>query len=141
MYFAAVELRLGEVPQDGVRYFLSVAADQGIRFKHLRTFGPFEFACVRFIRFQTDCPTFPPIIARMQTDGRAIIAPSKVGYRAFLAKGREGPVQTMLMHTTALPGHSKTFVGTTHPHWAAQFTQDRPATAEDPRDPEAGEVS
>lgn len=138
MYFAAVELRDGESPQDGVRHFIVVAADLGIRFRRLQVFGPFEFACHKFVRFRTDCPTFPPIIARLKSEGRGIIAPGMAGYRAFLPKGREGQVGLVLMQGTALPGQGKVYLGPQHPHWRTQFTGAGPAMAGDPCDPAGG---
>lgn len=122
MYFAALEVKSHEAPEAAIRHFITVAADHGIKFQRIQTFGPFEFAGVRFVRFQTDCPTFPPIIARLKASGRSVIAPTTTGYKAFLGSGREGQVGVVLMQGVALPGHSKTYLGPSHPHCMSQFT-------------------
>lgn len=121
MYFAAVELKPGEAPEDAVRHFVTVAAEQGIRFKKLQTFGQIEYACSTFIRFRTDCPTYPPVITRMRIGGRSVIAPMVTGYRLFLANGKEGQVNCTLMQGVPLPGYSKVYIGPSHEHWQAQF--------------------
>jgi hypothetical protein len=121
MYFAAIELKKGEKEETAIRHFVLAAADNNIRFKKLQSFGPFEFANAKFIRFQTDCSTYPPIVSRLKVDGRAVIAPEVGGYKAFLANGREGQVGTVLMQGTARPGHGKVYLGSSHQFWQAQF--------------------
>jgi len=132
MYFAAVELRSGEDPEEAIRYFLTVAADLGIKFKRAKTYGLIEIASVRLVRFQTDCPTFPPIVARLRNTKRSVVIPTTAGYRAFLANGREGPVKFAVMQELARPGYSKVYLGPGHEHWKAQFTPGAsPAKVED----------
>lgn len=133
MHFAAIELKRGENPEEVIRHFVTMAADLGIRFRKVRTFGPIEFACISFIRLQTDCSTFPPIVARLKATKRSIIAPTRLGYTAFLAKGREGRVGLMVMQGIPRPGYGKEYLGPAHPYWQVQFQSGaRPATAEDP---------
>lgn len=135
MYFAAVELKQGEDPEEGIRHFVSAAADLSIPFKKIRTYGPIGFARSEFARFQTDCQSFVPIVLRLKAEGRGLIIPVTTGgYRAYLANGREGSVGTVLMHGIARPGHGRIYIGPSHPHWQAQFTPGgRPAASEDPQ--------
>lgn len=142
MYFTAVELKRGENQQDAIRHFIEAAAEEGVRFRRLEVFGPIEFGCTRFIRFSTDCSVFPPIITRMKSARRSIIAPTNSGYRAFLANGREGSVGLAAMHHTPLPGYGNTYLGPSHPHWKEQFLPGAsgPAKAVAPPVPEAAGV-
>lgn len=122
MHFAAVELTPGENPESAIRHFITIAAELGIKFQRVVMFGPLEYGVARFVRFQTDCRTFPPIVARLKVDRRGSIVPMMTGsYLATLANGREGRVSGALMQSVARPGAAKTFLGSAHPHWQAQF--------------------
>lgn len=116
-------MRPGDAPEDAIKHFVSAAADLGIKFKKIQTYGLVKVATYQFIRFQTDCPTFPPIIARLKSAGRGIIAPTLAGYRAHLPNGREGAVNFTTMHEIARPGYGKMFAGSSHEHWRSQFRE------------------
>lgn len=120
MYFAAVELK-NDDPRAAIFHFVRTAADLGIQFRYLQVFGRIEYAGFPFIRFRTDCPTYPPIIARFKVQGRGIIAPGYRGYTAFLANGRQGNALMTLMQAVPLLGQEMEFFGPAHPHWQAQF--------------------
>lgn len=126
MHFAAIELARDENPESAIRHFMTVAAELGIRFQRLVMFGPIEFGARNFVRFQTDCRTFPPIVARLKHLCRATIVPQVTGtYLATLANGREGRVGGTLMQAVARPGTTKTFLGPAHPYWQEQFGSPR----------------
>lgn len=122
MFFAGVEIKEGEKIHDAIQHFLFAAADNGIKFSKVMLFGIVEVGSTKFVRFRTDCRTYPPIILRLRTEGRGFISPAKVGgYRVFLANGREGPFNSPQMHTVQAPGYGQVYKGTGAEFWERQF--------------------
>lgn len=124
MLFVAIELLQGgpreETYHDAAKAFIQAAAAEGVRFHRAVVFGPYSVGPRKLIRFQTDCPNYPPVVKRLVESGRGIIAPTKGGYRFFIP-GKDAPVSTTQMQLVARPGYGQIYRGPKVPFWERQF--------------------
>lgn len=122
MFFAAVEVKKGETAHEAVKAFMYAASDNGAPFSKLKVYGMVDVGPTRFARFCSDCGNYsPPILKRIQSEGRGIIAPSKTGYLVFLADGRSCRFSASQMQSVIAPGFGQSYKGPKVEFWERQF--------------------
>lgn len=118
--FFAVALNPHETPQSVARLILRTAHDERLLFWTLEVLDTFEIGRTSFVRVRTDMLRPHPLVERLLSRGRTIIATEADGsYALRRPDGQRGGIPMLAMHQVPKPGQLQAYRGTQQ--WEGHF--------------------